>query len=152
MSDINTDFYDDLMLFIDQDQIDEYYKNKKQEVQVWLIEYVNNLKRIKEDQRNRFLAYAQNITFLNTKELNDYVQELTTVSKKDKARLEKYLQQIDWLPEGQNMGILEGKMVSRRLKDPLADKMLQDAFGLPPEPPEKESKGEIISDNRNKRT
>lgn len=131
------EFFKDLEYLIDQDEIDRYYDGKKKEVASWVIEYTRNLKRIKADQRKRLLAYAAKMTFIEAGELNAYVQELPTVSKKDKERLSKYLRQVDWLPEDQNMGILEGVMVSRVLKNPQVEEMLKAAFGE-----RDESKGE----------
>lgn len=119
------DFDHELRYFIDQDAIDEHYGKKKREVSQWLIEYTGNLKRVKEEQRKRLLAYAEAITFLQVGELDAYVQGLSTISKRDKTKLDTYLRQIDWLPKGQNMGVLEGQMVSRvPPRDPLLEKLL----------------------------
>lgn len=128
------EFCRDLFYMIDQGEIDRYYGEKKKEVAAWVVEYTGSLKRIKEDQRKRLLTYAEHMTFLEAGELNAYAQSLTTISKKDKERLRKYLRKIDWLPKGQNMGVLEGMMVSRVLKDPYAEAMLEAAFGKGGEP------------------
>lgn len=115
------EFFKDLEYLIDQEKVDEYYEEKKKEVGTWIIEYTGSLKRIKEEQRQRLLAYAKAMTFINAGELNAYVQDLPTVSKKDKERLSQYLRKVDWLPKDQNMGVLEGVMVSRVLSDPLEE-------------------------------
>ncbi|MDO5147659.1 MAG: hypothetical protein Q4D60_11735 [Eubacteriales bacterium] len=129
------EFYKDLIYFIDQDRVDVHYRDKKIEVSNWLIEYTGNLKRLKEEQRKILMAYAKAINILQIGKLNLYVQSLTTVSKKDKERLSKYLRQIDWLPEDQNMGVLDGIMFSRVLSNPLAE-MLQEE---PPRPTKKKT-------------
>lgn len=131
------DFCKDLFYLIDQDEIDRYYEAKKKEVAAWVIEYTGSLKRVKEDQRKRLLSYAEHMTFLEAGELNAYAQSLPTISKKDKEKLRQYLRKIEWLPKGQNMGVLEGVMVSKVLRDPQVEAMLEAAFGE-----RNESKGE----------
>lgn len=102
-----------------QDLIDLYYEDKKKEVGSWLVEYTGNLKRITKEQKNRLLEYAEHMTFKNSGEVNAYVQQLETVGKKDKKRLFDYLQRVEWLPEGINMGVLDGEIITRVLPSPL---------------------------------
>lgn len=118
-------FANDLRYLIDQEKVDDYYIKKKREVGQWLALYAENLKRIKQDQKERIMLYANSMSFSTAGEANAYVQELDTVSKRDKEKLEKYLQEVDWLPEGETMGYLDGVMVSRVLKSPL-EKLLGD--------------------------
>ena len=127
---------------IDQGKIDLYYEMKKDEVSGWLIEYTADLKRLKEEQRKRILAYARALSFKSIDEVNEYVQHLPTVSKKDKKRIEKYLQSVDWLPEGVTVGFLDGQLVVKMLPNTQAEEMIREAFG-----PEEE--GDSDSDNRN---
>ena len=115
---------------------------KKDEVSDWLIEYTADLKRLKEEQRKRILAYARALSFKSIDEVNEYVQHLPTVSKKDKKRIEKYLQSVDWLPEGVTVGFLDGQLVVKMLPNTQAEEMIREAFG-----PEEE--GDSDSDNRN---
>lgn len=114
---------------IDQGKVDSYYFHKKDEVSGWLIEYTKDLKRIKEDQRNRLIAYAKATSFFTANEFNEYAQQLTTISKKDKKRLEKYLQEVDWLPEGVTAGFLDGQLVVKLMPNTLAEEMIREAFG-----------------------
>lgn len=114
---------------IDQGKVDLYYFHKKDEVSGWLLEYTKDLKRIKEDQRNRLIAYAKATSFLTANEFNEYAQQLTTISKKDKKRLEKYLQEVDWLPEGVTAGFLDGQLVVKLMPNTLAEEMIREAFG-----------------------
>lgn len=102
-----------------QNEIDVYYEKKKKEVSEWLIEYTNGLKRITKAQKEKLLSYSERISFSVAGEVNMYVQQLPTVSKRDKAKLETYLQHVDWLPENITTGILDGKIVSRVLPSPL---------------------------------
>lgn len=115
----------DLLYFINQQRVDDYYRDKKQEVGQWVTEYVENQKKITEEQRKRLLTYASQISFTTAGEINAYVQNLNTVSKREKEKLENYMQKIDWLPEGENMGHLDGVLVSRVLESPL-EKLLGD--------------------------
>ena len=119
------DFDHELKYFIDQEAIDIHYSKMKQEVKTWIIEYTEAQKKLTEEQRARIMAYANAISFLQTGELNAYIQDLPTVSKKEKKRLERYLQQVEWLPKGQSMGMLDGHLVSRiPPRDPLLEKLL----------------------------
>lgn len=114
---------------IDQKQIDLYYEKKKDEVSGWLIEYTEGLKRVKEEQRERLLNYAEAISFKNAGECNAYAQQLTTISKKDKRRLEKYLQDVEWLPEDVTVGFLDNQLVVKMMPNTQAEEMIQAAFG-----------------------
>lgn len=102
-----------------QDEIDIYYKNKKKEVGEWLIEYVADQKRLTQEQRRRILAYAERMSFSTSGEVNAYVQGLKTVGKKNKQKMFDYMQRVDWFPEGINVGVLDGKIVSRVLPNEL---------------------------------
>lgn len=114
---------------IDQGMIDLYYKRKKDEVSSWLIEYTTDLKRVKEDQRKRLLEYAKRLSFSTAGSFNQYAQQLTTISQKDKQRLEKYLQEVDWLPEDVTAGFLDGQLVVKMLPNTQAEEMIREAFG-----------------------
>ncbi len=114
---------------IDQGKIDLYYERKKGEVSGWLIEYTIDLKRVKEDQRKRLIEYAKELSFSTAGRFNQYAQQLTTISKKDKKRLEKYLQEVDWLPEGVTAGFLDGQLVVKMLPNTQAEEMIRAAFG-----------------------
>ncbi len=102
-----------------QNEIDVYYDKKKKEVSEWLIDYTHGLKRITKAQKENLLSYSKRISFSVAGEVNMYVQQLSTVSKRDKVKLETYLQHVDWLPENITTGILDGKIVSRILPSPL---------------------------------
>lgn len=102
-----------------QDEIDIYYKNKKKEVGVWLIEYADDQKRLTQEQRRKLMEYAKYMSFSKAKEANDYVQGLKTVGKKNKQKIFDYMQRIEWFPEGVNVGVLDGKIVSRVLPNEL---------------------------------
>lgn len=108
-----------------QDEIDVYYEEKKKEVATWVVEYANGLKRVTKTQKSTILVYAEKLTFSSVGELNHYVQSLKTVSQRDKKRLFEYLQRIDWLPDGVNVGVLDGKIVSKVLPNEL-DLMLEE--------------------------
>lgn len=114
---------------IDQSQIDLYYKKKKGEVSNWLTEYTTSLKRVTEDQRKQLIEYAKGLSFDNVGRFNQYAQQLTTISMKDKKRLKKYLQEIDWLPEGITAGFLDGQLVVKMLPNIQAEEMIREAFG-----------------------
>lgn len=129
-------------LTIDQDFIDLYYENKKKEAGEWITEYTANLKRLEDDQRKRLLRYAKTINFENAGELNAYAQSIPTISKKNKQKLTKYLQQIDWLPDGITVGFLDGQLVVKMLPNTLAEDMIRAAFG-----PEEPEEGDSNSDN-----
>jgi len=114
---------------IDQGKIDLYYEQKKSEVSEWLIEYTEDLKRLKEDQRKRLIEYAKRLSFNTAGSYNAYAQQLPTISKKDKKRLEKYLQEVDWLPEGVTAGFLDGQLVVKMIPNVQAEEMIRAAFG-----------------------
>ena len=114
---------------IDQRMIDRYYKSKKDEVSDWLTKYITDLKRVKEDQRKKLLEYAKRPSFSTVSSFNQYAQQLTTISKKEKKRLEKYLQEVDWLPEGATAGFLDGQLVVKMLPNTQAEEMIRAAFG-----------------------
>lgn len=96
-----------------------YYKDKKKEVGNWLFVEVKKMKKLTNDQRGHLLKYCENMTFKGAGEFNAYLQELPTVTKKEKKTVEGYLQNVDWLPEGVNIGVLDGEVVSRVLPSPL---------------------------------
>ena len=125
---------------IDQGQIDLYYEKKKGEVREWLIEYTAGLKRIKTEQRERLMAYAKALNFATAGEFNAYAQQLTTISKKDKNRLERYLQNVEWLPEDITVGFLDGHLVVKMMPNTQAEEMIREAFGT------EEGEGESDSD------
>lgn len=102
-----------------QNEIDVYYENKKKEVGEWLIEYAGAQKRLTQEQRRRILAYAERMSFSTAGEVNAYVQGLKTVGKKNKQKMFDYMQRVDWFPEGINVGVLDGKIVSRVLPNEL---------------------------------
>lgn len=102
-----------------QDEIDIYYEDKKKEVGKWLIEYVGDQKRLTQEQRKQILAYADRMSFSTAREANAYVQGLKTVGKKNKQKIFDYMQRIEWFPEGVNVGVLDGKIVSRVLPNEL---------------------------------
>jgi len=110
-------------------QIEIYYDEKKKEVSQWLIDYAGSLKRIKQDQRERLLEYAKEISFQKVGEVNVYVQNLKNVSKKDKKRLFTYLATIEWLPSDMNFGFLDGQLVARITPSNELDAALRAAFG-----------------------
>lgn len=114
---------------IDQGQIDLYYEKKKGEVSKWLIKYTADLKRVTEDQRKQLIEYAKGLSFNTVGRFNQYAQQLTTISMKDKKRLKKYLQEIDWLPEGITAGFLDGQLVVKMLPNIQAEEMIREAFG-----------------------
>ncbi len=114
---------------IDQGQIDLYYEKKKGEVSKWLIKYTTDLKRVTEDQRKQLIEYAKGLSFDTVGRFNQYAQQLTTISMKDKKRLKKYLQEIDWLPEGITAGFLDGQLVVKMLPNIQAEEMIREAFG-----------------------
>lgn len=102
-----------------QDEIDIYYEDKKKEVGKWLIEYAGDQKRLTQEQRKQILAYADRMSFSTAREANSYVQGLKTVGKKNKQKIFDYMQRIEWFPEGVNVGVLDGKIVSRVLPNEL---------------------------------
>ena len=102
-----------------QDEIDIYYEDKKKEVGKWLIEYAGDQKRLTQEQRKQILAYADRMSFSTAREANAYVQGLKTVGKKNKQKIFDYMQRIEWFPEGVNVGVLDGKIVSRVLPNGL---------------------------------
>ena len=102
-----------------QDDIDIYYEDKKKEVGKWLIEYAGDQKRLTQEQRKQILAYADRMSFSTAREANAYVQGLKTVGKKNKQKIFDYMQRIEWFPEGVNVGVLDGKIVSRVLPNEL---------------------------------
>lgn len=116
------------MRTIDQDKIDKYYEKKKTEVAAWIREYTNSLKRITDEQRATLMAYADHMSFKRAGECNAYVQNLPTVSKRDKNKLFQYLQKVDWLPPGETLGFLDGQLTVRMLPDPAGD-MIRRTFG-----------------------
>lgn len=107
------------MGFPHQEEIDKYYEAKKKEVGEWLIEYAGDQKRLTQEQRRRILAYAEWMSFSTAGEVNAYVQGLKTVGKKNKQKMFDYMQRVDWFPEGINVGVLDGKIVSRVLPNEL---------------------------------
>lgn len=117
------------MLSINQDQIDIYYKNKKEEVSNWLTEYTLKLKRISEEEQTTLLNAAKNINFSSVGNYYNYAQSLKNINKKDKERLLKYLQQIEWLPTGITAGFLDGQLVTKMIPNTYAEQMIRAAFG-----------------------
>lgn len=105
--------------FPEQEKIDLYYKNKKNEVSQWLVEYTNNLKRLSKIQREKMLNYAKQICFGNSGELIEYVQQLKNIGKKDKKLFIDYMETIEWLPEGVRSGILDGQIVTKIIPNEL---------------------------------
>lgn len=105
--------------FPHQEEIDKYYEAKKKEVGEWVIEFTVNQKRLTQEQSKRLLAYAERMSFSAAGEANAYVQGLKTVGKRNKQKFYDYMQCIDWFPEGVNVGVLDGKIVSRILPSPL---------------------------------
>ena len=95
------------------------YEAKKKEVGEWVIEFTVNQKRLTQEQSKRLLAYAERMSFSAAGEANAYVQGLKTVGKRNKQKFYDYMQCIDWFPEGVNVGVLDGKIVSRILPSPL---------------------------------
>lgn len=112
-------------LVIDQKVIDDHYRQKKEELRVWMTEFIDSLKRITKTQRSCLNEYAENISFSKMIEVNSYISSLSTVSNRDKKKFQDYINQIDWLPTGINTGILDGNVVSRVLESPL-EKFLGD--------------------------
>ena len=96
-----------------------YYESKKKEVRDCLMVEVEKMHKLTNDQRRHLLKYCENMTFRSAGEFNAYLQELPTVTKKEKKIVEGYLQNVDWLPEGVNIGVLDGEVVSRVLPSPL---------------------------------
>ncbi len=109
-------------------KIEHYYGEKKKEVSQWLIDYTGDLKRVKQDQRERLLAYARAISFKTAGEMNVYAQNLPTISKKDKKRLFDYLATIEWLPPDMSFGYLDGQLVARITPSNDLDAALRAAF------------------------
>lgn len=114
---------------INQGQIDVYYEKKKDEVRKWLIAYTTDLKRLRENQRDRLMAYAKAFSFATAEDFNTYAQQLTTISKKDKTKLDRYIQNIDWLPEDTTAGFLDGQLVVKMMPNTQAEEMIREAFG-----------------------
>lgn len=108
-----------------QKEIDIYYENKKQEVGKWLLEFSKQQKRLTQTQRNQIQTYAQNVSFNMIGEIEEYIQNLKTIGKKNKEKLDDYISHIEWFPEGVNVGVLDGKIVSRILPNEL-DILLQE--------------------------
>ena len=102
-----------------QDVIDVYYEDKKKEVREWLREYIADQKRLTQEQRGRLLEYADQMSFSKAGEANAYVQNLKTVGKRNKKKIFDYMQSVDWFPEGINVGVLDGKIVSRIIPNEL---------------------------------
>ena len=107
-----------------QEEIDIYYDEKKREARDWLVHMVNGLRRITGIQRDRLMAYANDISFRKAGELNAYVQGLSTVSKRDKGKISQYLSGIEWFPNGITVGNLDGEIVVKMMPNQL-DIMLQ---------------------------
>mgnify|MGYP000912962412 CR=1 FL=1 len=105
--------------FPHQNEIDTYYEEKKKEVGEWLIEFADGQKRLTQEQHKRILEYAETMSFSKAGEANAYVQNLKTVGKRNKKKIFDYMQSVDWFPEGINVGVLDGKIVSRILPSPL---------------------------------
>ncbi len=116
-------------MIIDQDKIDLYYQDKKNEVSDWLIEYTTCLKKTTKEQKATLLDYAQNTSFTTIGRLYAYVQKLSTISNRDKKKLEKYLQEVDWLPKDVTAGFLDGKLVCRTLPSTIDENIIRTAFG-----------------------
>lgn len=102
-----------------QKQVDEYYMVKIREVTRWMLDFVQDQKRITNNQRRELIWRAENISFSSAGEMNKYVQDLKTIGKKEKKKFYEYVIHIDWLPEGITSGVLDGKIVSRILPSPL---------------------------------
>ena len=107
------------MEFPHQEQINKYYEEKKKEVGVWLVQFADEQKKLTKEQRQQIIEYADKMTFTNAGYANAYIQDLKTVGKRSKEKLYNYMTQIDWLPEGINYGVIDGKIVSRVLPSPL---------------------------------
>ena len=108
-------------MIIEQSEVNAFYEDKKRELREWLVEYTNKLRRIKPDQKEKLLEYAENITFSSCQELNDYVQSLNTISNRDKDKLYQYLYNMEWLPKNVPLGYIDGKLVKKPLSDPYND-------------------------------
>ena len=96
-----------------QKKVDEYYRVKIREVMRWMLDFVQDQKRITKDQRRELIWRAENISFSSAGEMNKYVQDLKTIGKKEKKKFYEYVIHIDWLPEGITSGVLDGKIVSQ---------------------------------------
>lgn len=114
--------------FPDQEKIDIYYENKKMEIKEWLVEYANNQKRISNQQRERILKYADSVTFSNIGEINNYIQNLNRIGKKEKQAFLDYSQKIEWLPEGIRSGVLDGQIVTKIVPNDL-DLLFEEKMG-----------------------
>ena len=112
-------------IIVDQTIIDNYYDKKKKELKLWMIDFVDDLKRINKTQRSCLLEYAERISFGTLTEVNEYVNSLSTISKRDKKKFQDHINQVEWLPQGVNTGILDGNVVSGVLESPL-EKFLGD--------------------------
>ena len=64
-----------------QKQVDEYYKVKIREVTRWMLDFVQDQKRITSNQRRELIWRADNISFSSAGDMNKYVQDLKTMNK-----------------------------------------------------------------------
>ena len=114
---------------IDQGQVDKYYEEKKDELRTRLLEYVNAMKRITKEQRKQLEESAKEISFSTANDFNDHVQQLPTISKRDKKKIDEYLQSVEWLPNDVTAGFLDGRLVCKISSNTQAEEMIKRAFG-----------------------
>lgn len=102
-----------------QKEIDVYYEDKKQEVGKWLLEFAGQQKRLTQTQKSQIQTYAEQVSFSMINEINDYIQNLKTVGKKNKEKFNDYILRIEWFPEGFSVGLLDGRIVNRIMPNEL---------------------------------
>lgn len=120
-----------------QHGIDMYYKAKKKEVGAWLSDFIaGGLKRLKPDQKKTLQKFADDGGYDSVQTILIFCEDMWPVSKRERQRLQKYADSIEWLPPEVDEGKV-GRWTLRRTDkhDLYVQRTMYDAFGpLPTDP------------------
>lgn len=96
-----------------QQEINEYYKRKKAEIEEWLIEKSEALLGLTDEQKHEMHQCAKKVSVKSINGIRRYIRGLESISQNDKTDMEKYLKEIEWLPTQYNIGYIDGTVVRR---------------------------------------
>lgn len=114
--DYNNYIYDDLKPFINQDATEQHYDKIKAEVKAWLIAFVNRqrkLSKTNKEAKQRLLELAEDGSYTGVCKFCSYMAGIDEIADRQKNIAMKYVQQIEWLPEGETIGRIDGILVCR---------------------------------------
>lgn len=120
-----------------QHGIDVYYTALKKEVRKWLNNFIDSgLKRLKPYQKAILKKFAADAGYEATQNILILCEDIWPVSKRERQKLKKYVDDIEWLPPHVDEGHIDCWTLRRT--DPYeyyVRRTLYDAFGpLPTDP------------------